>query len=456
MATVALTRLCELGPAGEPAHVAATSISPMAAVDAAVADVRAALQRLEVAMATRDTAVPQSVAGLRAVERVASLIEARRHVLTVQAAGTEPVALSHRTPGGRDSRISDIRAVELGALLGCSADRARTLAHRSRAVCLELPDVLRHLDEGLITAYHCVIALDGWRELENRWLASGHAMPDDTASRYQARILDAVARRTVSEYRRRVTLAVSLLAPKVPDAAHQAACEQRCVTLSPAGDGMAWLTAYLETAQAASVMHVLEQAARCDTTLTGNQQQRTADALVAIVTGRSELSPSSRVAAAEVHLLVSADALASGALAGQISGSDLLVEGDALRDLMADAKFRRLLIDGDGRLLDFDRTTYRPPTQLADHVVARDRSCRAPGCGRPARYTDLDHIEPWNEGGVTADHNLAALCRTHHVLKTHGGWQYRRDPDGTTLWRLPSGATASRPPADYAEHTPPF
>jgi hypothetical protein len=334
------------------------------------------------------------------------------------------------------------------------------MAYRARVICGELPEVLQHLDRGIISGYFAVIAADGWRDLVRRWDTATNPMPDDLAARFQRRILHRVAVRTTVEFRRTVAQAVALLAPVDIQAHRQAARDQRCVNVTPAGDGMAWLTAYLEAAAAAQVMQVLEHAARHDTTLTGTRDQRSADALVSIVTGTADLSPASRNAAAEIQLLVSAEALADGRLIGQVAGSDALIEGDALLRLMADAKFRRLLIDSDGRLLDFGRTTYRPPSALADHVTSRDRSCRAPGCSRPARYTDLDHIEPWEGGGATSAANLAALCRTHHVLKTHGGWRYRVGVDGTARWRLPGEAQLSRAPADYSEHTtddpPPF
>src|SRR5690606_39265744 len=36
--------------------------------------------------------------------------------------------------------------------------------------------------------------------------------------------------------------------------------------------------------------------------------------------------------------------------------------------------------------------------------------------------------------GQTRLANLAPLCRSHHRLKTHRGWDYRRRTDGTYAW----------------------
>lgn len=80
--------------------------------------------------------------------------------------------------------------------------------------------------------------------------------------------------------------------------------------------------------------------------------------------------------------------------------------------------------------------------------------CRAPGCIRPARYADVDHVRPWESGGTTAADNLAALCRTHHVLKTHGSWSYAIDASGAAVWQTPGGFSLSRAAGTYADLIP--
>ena len=87
---------------------------------------------------------------------------------------------------------------------------------------------------------------------------------------------------------------------------------------------------------------------------------------------------------------------------------------------------------------------YRPSAELARAVVERDRTCRFPGCRVPAERCDLDHVEPFDPDRParwqTVEHNLQALCRHHHRLKTDGGWYVSRDPvSGATLWRSPTG-----------------
>ena len=41
--------------------------------------------------------------------------------------------------------------------------------------------------------------------------------------------------------------------------------------------------------------------------------------------------------------------------------------------------------------------------------------------------------------GQTRPDNLAPLCRRHHRAKTHFGWSYVRNRDGTYTWTGPRG-----------------
>ena len=110
------------------------------------------------------------------------------------------------------------------------------------------------------------------------------------------------------------------------------------------------------------------------------------------------------------------------------------------RSLSADGKWRRFITDPvTGNLLDYGRETYVPPQPLVDFLTARDRICRFPGCSQPARVTDLDHAVPWEEGGHTSPENLGLLCRRHHRMKTHNGWQLVSHADGSCTWTSPHG-----------------
>jgi hypothetical protein len=101
--------------------------------------------------------------------------------------------------------------------------------------------------------------------------------------------------------------------------------------------------------------------------------------------------------------------------------------------------WRRLITDERGHLVDYGRTTYRPPKDLAEHVIARDRTCRYPHCNRQPRHCDLEHAIPWEDGGETNAENLNAICSRHHHGKHEAGWQLNRRPNGSMEWTSPTG-----------------
>ena len=78
-------------------------------------------------------------------------------------------------------------------------------------------------------------------------------------------------------------------------------------------------------------------------------------------------------------------------------------------------------------------------------AVLADATCVFPGCSRDSRaatWTTSTAYVPLEDGGPpgqTRLANLAPLCRTHHRLKTHGGWSYQRLADNHYRWTTPTG-----------------
>ncbi len=82
-----------------------------------------------------------------------------------------------------------------------------------------------------------------------------------------------------------------------------------------------------------------------------------------------------------------------------------------VRDRAAEADWLRLVVDPvTGHLLDYGTVTYRPPAELADYVMARDRRCRFPGCNTRATICDIDHNIPAPRGDTSAKPTAAACA----------------------------------------------
>jgi hypothetical protein len=124
---------------------------------------------------------------------------------------------------------------------------------------------------------------------------------------------------------------------------------------------------------------------------------------------------------------------------GQLAGYGVL-PAPIMRALAGEGKWRRFITDPNtGTLLDYGRDSYQPPQDLVDYLIARDRTCRFPGCRQSAARADIDHAEAWEDGGETSAANLGALCRRHHRMKTSGGWKLTSSEDGSCNWESPDG-----------------
>jgi hypothetical protein len=142
------------------------------------------------------------------------------------------------------------------------------------------------------------------------------------------------------------------------------------------------------------------------------------------------------------------------------------IPADLAAQIATDATWQRLVTDPlTGVLTDYSTTTYQPGKVLRQAVIARDETCGFLQCDRQARWSDLDHIVPFDHDldpksqppgtpGQTRAQNLQPLCRAHHLAKTHHGWTPVRDPaTGITTWTAPTGHTYTRPPTTVADPT---
>lgn len=325
---------------------------------------------------------------------------------------------------------------------------ARTMANR-------LPSTLQALEQGELTARHARLlaeAIDG--------------LPDADASAIEAACVPFAAGRDTGAFARKVRREVLALDSRTVEERTRAALADRRVWVNANLDSAtATLGAVLPADGAQLLMTALDVAAetRASDDPRSNDQRR-ADALVQL--GIDALNgfrgcPSCRNVVVRDDNDESADAapprwqgarptiqvavalstlLGMDDQPGELSGHGP-IPAELARHIAADGSgtWRRLLTDEVGRVIDYGRTRYLPPADLRDHIVARDGTCKFPGCYRPACRCELDHVVAWADGGRTNADSMVALCCRHHHLKHDTDWTLTVNGDGSYTWTSPTG-----------------
>ncbi|MXW41649.1 MAG: DUF222 domain-containing protein [Acidimicrobiia bacterium] len=163
-------------------------------------------------------------------------------------------------------------------------------------------------------------------------------------------------------------------------------------------------------------------------------EQRTADALVALITQQPQDVPAGvqddpdradsheygNLAPQKTVLVVSVDYNAiTGKLerAGLIDGTPISV--DEMRRLACDAEIVPAIFDVDGQPLYIGRAQRSATRAQRLALYRRDRHCI--GCGLHPTACEVHHILTWEEGGLTDIANLVLLCpRCHARVHKHG------------------------------------
>jgi hypothetical protein len=336
---------------------------------------------------------------------------------------------------------------------------------------VDLPALGELLEAGRVDAYKVKVVGD---ELVTLPLAEQRAVLDT--------LLEQAPRLTGPQLRQRARKAALAIRPEAVVERHHAAVAERRVELTPAPDGMAWLSAFLPASDAQvcwTALTALAAAAagsgEADSSAERagvpggpgdgwDQDNRRADALTDVLRGILDAGatpgglplPSTQRVRPHIQVTLAATTLLGldeqpGTLAGYGP-----IPAELARRIAQEGTWRRLLTDpATGQVLERGRVTYRPGADLTGTVIARDVTCRFPGCRVPAAQCDLDHVTPFDPTRSAAEQttaeNLQALCRRHHRLKTHTSWAVARDPaTGTTTWTSPTGRTYPR------EADPPF
>jgi hypothetical protein len=443
-----------------------------------------------------DLGAYELVEHVAACERVASAMHALQAKSIAELMRREQM----RPLAGARAVVDPARAtaLEVAARLARSGGEADALVARAGYLTTTLPDTYRAWAAGEIDTDKA--------DLIGRKLCRLDAA---LARRVEASVLPEAPRGTLDRLRRLIVKEIHRLDPKDADQRHREARQGRFVRIIPTDDGMAWIEAYVSAADAAAVKAVLDAGADAlkrhdhatrtdrDSTTTGRDSNGTGD-------GdpndggdpNDDADGGGRTMAnrrADVLTSLAWAALAAGRIGGcnrcraglkladahgrpvtvnvtvpvtALLGSDdepAVLEGygsitpAVARELARNSVWRRLLTDPhSGTVLDVGRTRYRPPTDLAEHILLRDVTCVWPGCDRLANGPgiDLDHIQAWVDGGVTAAHNLGAFCAKHHTDKHQTGWLVSQPEPGRFDFTSPTGHTYTRQPAQSRSKEP--
>jgi hypothetical protein len=397
---------------------------------------------------------------LSALERQTAWLQAMMQRAIVAVAGEESSSNDKIWDGVDDAEREDIAAA-----LRLSPNTAQLRIDVARTLVNHLPNTCSALAMGEISAAHAtVIAKESAAAIRD-------GLSEFAIYQVEEKALSYAEFHTPGQVANKVRTTIAQLAPAEFEEVVDRARESRRVSCYNEADGMATVVAILPAQDAQIVMKSIESyilkmnekdsrlhsqahanantdanvdaASETSTWSLLTADNKRADALTAILSSAlsdnlSEVKSHRRPVTVNVTIdLPTLMGLAENP--GQLSGYGA-IPASVARELASDGTWIRFVTDPlTGNLLDFGREKYEPPQALVDFLLARDRTCRFPGCRQPATRTDIDHAHSWESGGSTNAENLGLLCRRHHRLKTHGKWGLVSNEDGSCEWTSPTG-----------------
>lgn len=364
---------------------------------------------------------PPGLAELPEISRNRARAEAAEWAMML-AVADELAAQHRRHDGGQvlSVALSSI-ATELCWATGWSEAQVQNRLAAARRLRECGPKTWAAFNEGKIDAAR---AAEISRAFEKLSLPESYQVLDDL-------VAEIAAESTVGELRNWIRV---FLAEVEPDLATQRAeieRNERHVRVQHTEDAMAWLSAYLPSVAAEAIERRLNRVAKEMDTDERTLDQRRADLLMSWLTNGEGDKPG---IGADIAVVIDAQTLASAREAWAISEDERwsspvswlfdYVDPDNLL-------WHRLITDDEGKVLDYTHLGRFPKDAQKIAIRLRDKTCKTPGCIKPARECDIDHHDAYPEGKTTGK-NLGPLCRRHHRMKTHG----------YLTWTLPTGQTA--------------
>lgn len=365
---------------------------------------------------------------------------------------------------------------EVAAALRISEPAAGNLIAHASSFVHHLPSTLTALETGEISYKHASVfaeeawnlPVESWREFEETLLVDATTMSPPQFARKARKVRETTHPESIAVRR-------------------SAALSDRAVTLTPARDGMAYLTLYLAAEDAIAIHRRMTNLARSqqepdeERTLT---QLRVDTATHLLTCGEVPIDsspagddhPSETVAddpATTRTIPAPHGGLGRGIRAtvfvtvpvltllghddepAQLDGYGPIDMQTALRLVGTAPNMIRLLTHPEtGTVLSVGRTRHTIPNDLRLFVQVRDGTCRASGCSNPADDCEIDHVIEWQFGGATEAGNLTSLCKSHHRLKSNTDWTPDLNAVGDITWTAPSGKKYTTRPATRMRPTP--
>jgi hypothetical protein len=337
----------------------------------------------------------------------------------------------------------DFTDLEVGAALHLGAVSAQKLTTTARTLAHRMTGALTSLLTGRIGYLQAM-----------QYAEAAAALTDAQCSRVEQLTQDKAESRTPWQLRQLLRKTVTRIGAEDFGRRRQAAARRIRLSVTPEPDGMSSLWAWMTSLDATIIDAGAEAYARA--AKAGGDQRSLDELRVAALVDWAErylMAPGGpRAHGRPVTINIACDLttlLGLTAHPGEILGTGQLIPAEALPELIPVAEFRRLITDPmTGHLLDYGRSTYRFPADLAGFGIARAVTSTGPGSSVPASRCDLDHPTPWDEGGRTDRENVNPTNRRWHRAKTVGGWTVTQDRDGWT-WTSPLGLTHHTSPHDY-------
>ena len=388
---------------------------------------------------------------LTALERQTGWLQALMQRAIVAVAGCDS-----SKPNGTDPffGVDDAEREDISTALRLAPTTAQSRIDVARTLVNHLPNTCSALATGEISPAHATVIA------KETAAAIRDGLPESAIFEIEQRAIAHAEFHTPGQVANQVRTTIARISPETFEEVVARARDTRKVSCYTESDGISTIVAILPAADAQVVMNSIESFIRAVNAEQGtdaksdprSSDMKRADALTAIAS--AYLSSAAEIVTPHrrpISVNVTIDLPTLLGLAenpGQLAGYGA-IPASVARELAADGKWKRFITDPQtGNLLDYGRQSYEPPPALIDFLIARDRTCRFPGCRRSAALSDIDHAQSWETGGRTSPDNLGALCRRHHRLKTHDGWKVESRHDGSCTWTSPLGKiylTPARP-----------